>query len=350
MTTIQLPSSPRILVIRRDNIGDLLCTTPLITALRRRYPTAWIGALVNSYNAPVLAGNPCLDEVFSYEKGKHLAGLSGKLSAHWRRLGLIRSLRAHRFDLAILAASGYQASAHRFAALAAPKYVLGYSAKNVLLMPELHTPHGVHEVESTYALLEALGIEGPPPPMTLVPDTMEADVVAKQIPPGKGPVVGMHISARKESQRWPIARFAALAQQLHADYGARFLLFWAPGTSADPRHPGDDDSAVALVDQLAGLPVAALPTQRLAQLIAGISLCDRFVCSDGGAMHIAAALGKPIVCFFGNSDTTCWRPWSTPHVVVQPDSLEVGDITVANALAAFAQLQMSLGTSRCRME
>ncbi len=48
----------RILVIRRDNIGDLLCTTPLLSALRRRFPEAWIGALVNSYTAPVLAGNP----------------------------------------------------------------------------------------------------------------------------------------------------------------------------------------------------------------------------------------------------------------------------------------------------
>ena len=60
--------TPNILVIRRDNIGDLVCTTPLITALRQRFPKAWIGALVNSYNARVLDGNPDQDEVFIYTK------------------------------------------------------------------------------------------------------------------------------------------------------------------------------------------------------------------------------------------------------------------------------------------
>ena len=68
----------RILVIRRDNIGDLVCTTPLLAALRRRFPAAWIGALVNSYNATVLDRNPDLDEVFVYRKLKHLGpGESG---------------------------------------------------------------------------------------------------------------------------------------------------------------------------------------------------------------------------------------------------------------------------------
>jgi ADP-heptose:LPS heptosyltransferase len=56
----------RILVIRRDNIGDLACTTPMIHLLRRHFPNAWIGALVTHYNAPVLAGNTDLDEVLHY--------------------------------------------------------------------------------------------------------------------------------------------------------------------------------------------------------------------------------------------------------------------------------------------
>jgi ADP-heptose:LPS heptosyltransferase len=58
----------RILVIRRDNIGHLVCTTPLFAALRARHPQAHIAALVNSNNAAVLAGNPDVDEVHSYTK------------------------------------------------------------------------------------------------------------------------------------------------------------------------------------------------------------------------------------------------------------------------------------------
>ena len=60
----------RVLFIRRDNIGDLICTTPAIHALRKNFPAAKIGVLVNSYNADAVAGNPDVDEVYIYEKAK----------------------------------------------------------------------------------------------------------------------------------------------------------------------------------------------------------------------------------------------------------------------------------------
>ena len=73
MASASLPDSQalKILVIRRDNIGDLVCTTPLISALRLRYPRAHIAALVNTYNRQVLEGHPDLDAVYAYAKAKH---------------------------------------------------------------------------------------------------------------------------------------------------------------------------------------------------------------------------------------------------------------------------------------
>jgi heptosyltransferase-3 len=92
---LSLDSTPKILVIRRDNIGDLVCTTPLIAALRQRFPQGWIGALVNSYNAPVLDSNPDLDEVFVYTKAKHRGRGESLLGILWKRLMMMRRLRAH---------------------------------------------------------------------------------------------------------------------------------------------------------------------------------------------------------------------------------------------------------------
>ena len=66
--------APRILILRRDNIGDLVCTTPLLEALRAQLPGAWLAALVTTYNAEVLKGNPALDAIFVYEKLKHRTG------------------------------------------------------------------------------------------------------------------------------------------------------------------------------------------------------------------------------------------------------------------------------------
>jgi ADP-heptose:LPS heptosyltransferase len=283
-----------------------------------------------------LVGNPHIDAVFAYDKGKHLANWRERLAALWRRVGMFRALRRRRLDLAIVATSGYQPSAWRAAALCAPRRILGFSGEGVRRTPELYAPPGKHEVETVFALAQALGIEGPPPAMVLAPDAAEVAAAARALPPGNGPLLGLHISARRPLQRWPVERFAALARQLHADFGARFLLFWAPGAADDPRHPGDDAQAADLARQLAGLPCAAMPTRRLAELIAGLSLCDRVICSDGGAMHVAAALGKPILCFFGDSDVAHWRPWAVPHVVLQAD--DVADITVAEAAQGYASL------------
>src|SRR5437870_12529523 len=84
---------PRVLVIRRDNIGDLVCTTPLISALRKRYPGGHIAELVNTYNEAVLARNPYVDAVYAYEDGKHSGGARSIVSVYSDRLRLSMTLR-----------------------------------------------------------------------------------------------------------------------------------------------------------------------------------------------------------------------------------------------------------------
>jgi len=322
----------KILVIRRDNIGDLVCTTPLLAALRARFPDAWIGVLANSYNAPVLAGNPHVDEVFTYTKGKHLASGQSQWRAIWQRLQLIAGLRRRRIDEVILP-GGEQASARRFARWIAPR--------RVLVAPS--TAAG-HEVERSMACLRAYGVThvdvNTLPPCTVVADVALAKRLAASLPPALAGrrLIALQLSARKPKQRWPVAHFAELARQLHAASGCGFLLFWSPGAADDALHPGDDAKAAELVALTRDLPLAAVPTHELAELIAGLSLCDEVICSDGGAMHIAAGLGKPIVCLFGNSDAVRWRPWAVPHMLLQPASRDVADISVADVLIAHAQL------------
>ena len=230
-----------------------------------------------------------------------------------------------RTDVALLPASGDQRSAERFASLS--------GAARVVRADDAPAA-GPHEVEMSFRCATTLGIDGTPPAMTLV----APPATGANVPTGDGPLIGLHISARKVPQRWPVERFAELAHRLHAETGARFLLFWAPGAANDPKHPGDDDKAVDLAARMHDLPVAAMPTHELSELIAGLSLCDTVICSDGGAMHIAAALGKPIVCFFGNSDAARWRPWGVPHVLLQPASRDVTDISVDETLVAFREL------------
>lgn len=338
----------KVLIIRRDNIGDLICTTPLFEAIRKQYPNAYIAALVNSYNAPAIQGNPHLDAIFSYTKGKHAEGET-VVGAYWRRARLLWQLRRMRFDYVVLATSGFAARALKLAKMIAPQHIVGFvtesSTSSSIDMPVAHAPGvGLHETEDMFRLLGPLGVSGDIPPLTVVPDPQKVAEARQKLSMGfgakeSGPVVGLHISARKEKQRWPVENFADLAHQLHARFNARFLLFWSPGAENNPFHPGDDGKAAQLLAAMSELPVVPMQTAHLSELIAGLSLCDIAVLSDGGAMHVAAGLGKPMVCFFGNSPAARWHPWRVGFQLLQPQSRDVRDVTVEDALSAFVRLQ-----------
>jgi len=339
-----IEEAPRLLVVRRDNIGDLVCTTPLLAALRSRFPRGWIGALVNSYNAPVLAGNPDVDEVFAYEKLKHRRG--GMLSNLWTRYRLIANLRERSLDYVVLAGSSRRSLA--LARSLRAKKIVGFGASGSGLDIALSPDNRGQEVEITFALARAFGISGPPPPLRVLPD--EAAVLRlrgalTRLGLQRRPVVGLHLSARKPSQRWPANRFAELISEIAREERCAFLLFWSPGSHADPRHPGDDEAARQLLGTLDDGTVLPVRTEALGDLIAGLALCDRVVLSDGGAMHLAAALGKPIVCLFGRSDARRWRPWGVPNELLQPPTKDVKDLSVAEVAAAYRRLSARTGPS-----
>lgn len=335
----------KFLIIRRDNIGDLVCTTPLFEALRLHFPAARIYALTNSYNVPVLYNNPFVDEIFAYTKIKHLDGM-GVLRAYWERARLIARLRRLRLDYAILAGSGFASRALTLARMLRPRHIVGHiradSRIKAIDVPIQYDPSiPRHEVQDVYGLLAPLGVTGSPPSPRVVPD---GDVVRRvqTVLRTRGilsPPIAIHISARKPSNRWPIERFVELMRRIHSAHHAAFMLFWSPGDANNPRHPGDDAKAEYVMAHLQDVPVVPYATAQLAELMAGLSVCQRLICSDGGAMHIAAALGKPIVCFFGNSSAAHWHPWGVPYVLLQPASRDATDISVDEAVAGFQQLQ-----------
>jgi len=337
------------LIIRRDNIGDLVCTTPLIRALRQHYPAATICSLVNSYTAPVLNNNPDVDAVFAYTKAKHRPPRTNTVKVYWDRLRLFVQLRIIHFDYAILAAPRFQPRLLRLARLAGAQRIVGFTDSGTkpnnsyidIGIPYMTNPQ-LHETEDVFRLLEPLGISGTPPKAKIIADEKEVlhilQDLAKITDPNSTPIIGVHISARKISQRWPEDNFVIFIKELRNNYQASFILFWAPGDAANPLHPGDDAKAKQIMAELAGIPVLAHATDQLTQLIAGLSLCDMVICSDGGAMHLAAGLGKPILCFFGKSDPVRWHPWRVPYVVLQPPSLEAKDISVETALEGARKL------------
>jgi ADP-heptose:LPS heptosyltransferase len=331
-----------ILLIRRDNIGDLVCTTPLFAALRARYPDAYIALLANTYCAPVVAHSPHLDRVFIYAKAKHLPRAE-RPAAYWARIRLIQELRRVRFDDVILAAASYYARGLEFARWLRKSRVIGFASEQGKIrgldvaLPRDAAPR--HEVEDLFQLLAPLDVEGMPPAATLVPDPISVARVAALLRTafGEAQPIAVHISARLPSNRWHLKGYVGLIRALILE-GHKILLLWSPGEANDPAHPGDDALAGEIEKSVASPALLALPTQELPTLIAALDVCRGAILSDGGAMHIAAALKKPLVCFFGHSDAIRWHPWRCPHILLQPSSRNVADVTIEQALNAARRL------------
>jgi heptosyltransferase III len=328
---------PRILVLRRDNIGDLVCTTPLLRALRAQLPASRIVAYVNRYNEPVLRGNPDLDAVRSYQKAKHRAADERLPGIYWRRLQTLLELRREHFDWLLLP-GGLQSGTGAAIRLIAPRRVLVRTPDDAAAGP--------HEVEQVCNLLARMGLRFETPAPRVVAEVTLRERLAGALEARLGfrpqRLVGVHISARKASQRWPAERFAELLRRLDTAPGTACMLLWAPGSARNALHPGDDEKAQDIAAALPGLPLVPVPTFQLDELIAALSLCHRIICADGGAMHLAAALGRPIVCMFGQSEPARWRPWGVAHELLQSGSHDVADIMVENVMQAIARLDHRL--------
>jgi ADP-heptose:LPS heptosyltransferase len=344
----------RILILRRENIGDLILTTPFIRRLREALPNATIAVWVNSYNAPVLAGNPDVDTIYVYTKGKHADSAIGRLMARWQQARQLFALRAAKFDDVVLAEPTYTPRNIRFA-----RFILGgrpgsravgfehddgASTGLDVVIPKQGVEH-LHQAQIMMRLGQAFGFCAADEPEDKAPSTR---IGQPRVPIPAASAnqlsIGLHLSARKPSQRWPMERFAALAMGLHQTYGCEVRLFWSPGAPDNALHPGDDDKAAALRVAVArGDPAARhwlqpAPTHDLSSLIAKLGTVDLVVCADGGAMHVAAALGKPIVALFGDSDPVHWRPWRVPQRVLQAASRDVADLSVEDVSGAADSL------------
>jgi ADP-heptose:LPS heptosyltransferase len=320
----------RILVIRRDNIGDLVCATPLLAALRRRHPQAHIAALVNSYNAGVLAGNPDVDAVHVYTKLKHRGRNESWFGTLLSRMRLLKELRKQGFDHVILAKAGYDRHGLRLAKGVRPRNIVGFP-------PGERIDEGLHEVEVIMKLGAALGVDGAPGPLRVFAAPERAASWRSRFPALAARPVAVHISAREPGRVWPVENYVSLIKNMKTTV----VLLWSPGAANDPRHPGDDARAAAIATQCRpGVTLLPAKTESLEDLTAVLSQCRAFIGPDGGAMHLAAGLGLPVLALFENLPykKRHWHPWQVRYEMVSPQTRDIADIPVEAVLHAWHRL------------
>lgn len=303
------PAGLKILVIKRDKLGDLLLTTPLLIHLRTALPWAQIHLLANDYNAWVVADEPSIDQRWIYRRVRH--GGRVDLKAAWDILMQNRRLRAQRFDAAIVANGSCSPRAIERALAVGATRVIAYvdpahaaRASYRRLTDPLPERAGMHEVDRLLAMAVPLGVAPPahaPDPRYRLPARCAAE--ARKWIAGQGLDVGRYVviglGARRAKKQPAKGQVIAWSRRLKEEHGLDTVFMWTPGRSGDPRYPGDDDVAQPVLDE--HVPWIR-PFRGPVQPAVGLIWHARTsIFPDSGLMHFAAASPGGVLGLFAEA-------------------------------------------------
>ena len=286
----------RILIARTDRIGDVLLSTPVIKALRHKYPQAYISMMVAPYAKDIIEGNSYLDEVIIYDKdGKHKSWL--------RSLKFASRLKKKKFDLAVILHPTNRV--HLLAFLAGIPKRLGYNRKLGFLLNEKkeHKKQEglMHEAEYNLELLKdgPLRIKSSERIQLFMPIKPESeewvdDLFEKFGISQSDKLLGLNPGASCPSKLWPLERFAEVALKLTKQHNLKILVL------AGPKDILLADK-IALYQGLKGKVINFAGKTSISQLASILKRCALFISNDSGPVHIASALGTPVISIFGRN-------------------------------------------------
>ena len=291
----------RVLLVRTDKIGDAVVSTPVIEALKCRFPDSEIDIVLGRRN---FAAAPLL---------RHVNRVFFAKRTVIEMAALVRNLRARHYDIAIdmLPADSLTSAFHTVTSGARIKIGFEGSASPFYDVVVPHDPEDhQHHVPRLLRLLAPLNIVVPDeralPAVVLSPAALDAARRALAGQTGDGrKLVMINISGSSESKFWGVENFARLAKDIEA-LGAHVVLLSAPGDSGLLQDIVDRNGA-------ASLP----PRSDLMEFAALISFADLVISPDTSIVHISAALGRPVVTLTGPALVGAqWRPWAVPSRTV----------------------------------
>ncbi|HEY7128533.1 MAG TPA: lipopolysaccharide heptosyltransferase II [Nitrospira sp.] len=303
------------ILVRGPNwLGDAVMCEPALRALRRLFPQASITLLVKPSVAGLFEAHPAVDRIFLYDnKGRH-AGLTGK----WRLAG---DLRQKGFDMAVLFQNAFEAALITALASIPRRYGYATDGRSFLLSEPVAThdrQKPVHQIDYYWNMLKPLGLTGQPGQPQLCVSRDEDQLMAERL--NQRGITTEHVviginpgSTYGGAKRWLPDRFADSTERLCrtlSDAGRRpaVVVIGAKG-----EEPLGQEIAARLTAPSAVLTGATT----IRQLMAVIKRCSLLVTNDTGPMHVASALGVPVVAIFGPTDWRTTSPSGSEHALLR---------------------------------
>ncbi|MBI4335285.1 MAG: glycosyltransferase family 9 protein [Candidatus Omnitrophica bacterium] len=303
----------RILIVRTDRIGDVVLSTPVIKALKKAYPLAFIAMMVAPRARDIVKGNPYLDEVLVFDKVRY-GGFFGTLR-------FAATLKKRHFDTALVLHPTQRV--HAILWLAGIQRRIGLDKKWGFLLTE-KLPHTKqfgqrHEVDYNLDMLRSLGVETNDREL-LVPindeDKSRVMSILKRNGIGEDDdFVVIHPAASCASKRWPCERFAAVGDRIAGRFHKKIIIV-AGATDRDfggRTAEAMDEEALDLSGDLS-----------IGELAALLERASLLVSNDSGPVHIAVALGIPVVAIFGRNQpglsSKRWGPIGRHDIILHKDA------------------------------
>ena|SRR5687768_4911789 len=304
--TIELPSTPqRILLIKPSAIGDVVHTLPIWNLLRKHWPDAEISWLVTPACAGLLDGLPGLN-VIRFERGR-LANAWRSASAAKELLGLGQGLRDLRFDLVIDLQGLFRSGWMTWQTKAAVRVGFDNAREFSWAFYTHRVPVGTPEQHATdryLKVLAALGVPTSPIEYPFAKDERDCAHGERLLPPGKKYAVLLP-GTNWPTKRWPIDKFARLVGPLKQRCGLDAVIAGGPDVA---------ELAARIPDAMNLAGKTNLP-----QLVALLDRADLVIANDSGPMHIAAALGRPLVALYGPTNPVRTGPYGRMDSVLRLD-------------------------------
>ncbi|HEY7128959.1 MAG TPA: putative lipopolysaccharide heptosyltransferase III [Nitrospira sp.] len=283
-----------ILAIKLRYLGDVLLATPTLHALKSAYPGARLTVLVNRGTEDILRGNPQVDEILPLDRG-----------SIFQQCRFTSEIRRRRFDTVVDLTDGDRAAFLTWISGASVR--IGFNAEQRwtgrCYTTVVTGPPGAHRIERDLAALAPLRLKAQVrvPRIWLGPeDDARADQLVAQLGIARDRSwIMIQPGARYWFKAWPPERFAEVADGLHDRFGCQVLVGGNPQEAA---------LAQTVVDHAKSRPLNIAGRSDVRTLAALLKRSALFVGNDTGAMHIAAAVGTPVVGLFGPSNPAEWGP------------------------------------------
>ncbi|MCB9229429.1 MAG: glycosyltransferase family 9 protein [Deltaproteobacteria bacterium] len=295
-------SYKNILLIQLRQLGDILLTTPCIREIRKECPDARITFMCHQMGTHILKDNPFLDEIITYSEKSSL----------FQQAGLLKDLNRKRFDLVIDFMNNPRSALASFLSQA-PLRVAFRSARKAAYSLSISRPErGLYIVREKFMLLRACGMSPEDISLTFpwtAEDLRPWENFRASLPQTERASCRVILSPthRRSPRKWPLHRYAALADYLTLSWGAIVIWIWGPG----------EESEIDQAMQLCQHQSYKAPATSLPQLAAFCSHQDLFVGNSNGPSHIAVAANIHTLQLHGPTEAAAWCPETRQHQSLQ---------------------------------